>query len=205
LHSAKFFMTQSPQEDTARRFPSEFECELPKEAWREFGHSKEVRTPARQPAPPRPSPRIISFWGLVFIVALSAGLGWLAHKLERQPNDAPPLVQPTSATISSASVVHPAPSPSTSAPRAQLVTPLQVRRASLVRLPGQVLGVYQWCKLPEVWGGTSVQVRYMGTVEHFSQIPPNPTPGDTWNIAETGNTWIYCTPLGYAHPIWVDP
>jgi hypothetical protein len=45
----------------------------------------------------------------------------------------------------------------------------------------------------------------MGTKEHFSEIPPNPIPGDLWNVTETGASWIYCIPMGYSRPIWIDP
>jgi hypothetical protein len=51
-------------------------------------------------------------------------------------------------------------------------------RATLVRLPSPELGVYRWYGLPEAWGGGKVKARYLGTKEFFSQIPPNPVPGD---------------------------
>ena len=42
----------------------------------------------------------------------------------------------------------------------------------------------------------------MGTVGRFSEIPPNPVPGDLWNVTETGASWVYFTPAGYNHPAW---
>lgn len=78
-------------------------------------------------------------------------------------------------------------------------------KATLLRLPWQELGVYKWYELPDVWGGGAVWARYLGTVTRFSQIPPNPVPGDLWNVTETGNSWIYCFPHGYDHAIWIDP
>jgi hypothetical protein len=88
--------------------------------------------------------------------------------------------------------------------RAELV-PVTVKRATLLRLPSQELGVYKSYDLPAAWGGGSVWARYMGTVGRFSEIPPNPAPGDLWNVTETGAGWIYCTPAGYGHPVFIDP
>jgi hypothetical protein len=90
--------------------------------------------------------------------------------------------------------------------RAELV-PIPVKRALLMRLPTQELGVYHWYHLPDVWGGGSVWARFMGTVANFSGVPKNPTPGDMWNVTEGGSTvsWVYCTPLNYNHPVWIDP
>jgi hypothetical protein len=84
-------------------------------------------------------------------------------------------------------------------------TPAAAPRAQLVRLPSQELGVYKWYPLPPEWGGGSVLARYLGTVERFSEIPPNPIPGDLWNVTEGNASWVYCTPLNYNHPIWIDP
>ena len=78
--------------------------------------------------------------------------------------------------------------------------PVVVKRATLLRLPSQEIGVYKWYDLPSVWGGGSVWARYMGTVGRFSEIPPNPVPGDLWNVTETGAGWIYFTPAGY---VWI--
>jgi hypothetical protein len=83
--------------------------------------------------------------------------------------------------------------------------PVTVRRAALLRLPTQEIGVYKWCDLPSVWGGGRVWARYMGTVGRFPEIPLNPVPGDLWNITETGAGWIYFTPAGYSQPAWIDP
>jgi hypothetical protein len=88
--------------------------------------------------------------------------------------------------------------------RAELV-PVTVKRATLMRLPSQELGVLKWYPLPDVWGGGSVLARYCGTVERFSEIPPDPAPGDLWNVTETGAGWIYCTPAGWNHNAWIDP
>jgi hypothetical protein len=59
--------------------------------------------------------------------------------------------------------------------------------------------------LPESWGGGRVWARYMGTKGRFSEIPPNPVPGDLWNVTETGASWIYCVLIGYNHAAWIDP
>jgi hypothetical protein len=83
--------------------------------------------------------------------------------------------------------------------------PTSVKRATLLRLPGQEFGVYKWYDLPAEWGGGSVWARYVGTKERFSEIPPNPSLGDLWNVTETGASWIYCIPAGYDHAAWIDP
>jgi hypothetical protein len=64
---------------------------------------------------------------------------------------------------------------------------------------------FQWYALPEGVGGGLVKARFKGTVKHFSQIPPHAQEGDMWNVLETGNAWVYCTPAGFSHPIWIDP
>jgi hypothetical protein len=81
--------------------------------------------------------------------------------------------------------------------RAELV-PVTVKRATLLRLPTQELGVYKSYDLPAAWGGGSVWARYMGTKGRFSEIPPNAVPGDLWNITETP---VIIAPTCRAHPM----
>src|SRR4029077_4236833 len=64
---------------------------------------------------------------------------------------------------------------------------------------------FKWYALPEGVGGGLVKARFKGTLEHFSQIPPHAQEGDMWNVLKTGNAWVYCTPAGFSHPIWIDP
>ena len=111
-------------------------------------------------------------------------------------------LQPTPAPASHEPSVLPPRAPEVR--RAERV-PVTVKRATLLRLPGQELGVYKWYELPDVWGGGSVWARYMGTKGRFSEIPPDPVPGDLWNVTETGASWVYCMPAGHDHPVWIDP
>ena len=129
-----------------------------------------------------------------------------AMKALRGSSTAPATVQPNPAPIIQPTPAQPVsqPPPAVAPPKARLVS-VEAKRAILLRLPWQELGVYKWYELPNVWGGGSVLARYLGTVGRFSQIPPNPTPGDLWNVTETGASWIYCFPQGYNHAVWIDP
>jgi hypothetical protein len=202
-------MRQTQQDTTARRFSSpNFDCEMPADARTELLlRPKRLRIlvpPTPPPAPPEPKrpgwmrhPRAAAAVGLC---ALLLTVALVAMRIPTVHHEAPvvqPEPVPTAAPAPAASWEVPA-------PRAMLV-PVPVRRATLFRLPGQELGVYKWCQLPPAWGGGTVSARYMGTIERFSQIPPNPVPGDLWNITETGNSWIFCTPIGYDHAAWIDP
>ena len=135
----------------------------------------------------------------VILVALLGAVLTTLHDKPATKNSAPiqaPNAQPT-----------PAATPIVRAPevrRAQLV-PVTVKRATLLRLPTQELGVYKYYEMPAVWGGGSVWARYMGTVGRFSEIPRNSIPGDMWNVTETGASWVYCVPIGYDHEVWIDP
>jgi hypothetical protein len=204
-------MRQTQQENLARMVTSNYDCQLPPEAMDELLlRPKRARILAPPPPPPpappdragwmRRHPRAAAALGLlVGIVALIGFANWLSETPDTGH-------QPKPATLQPAPTAMPAPAgPSEApAPRAMLV-PVPVKRAALWRLPGQELGVYKWYELPLAWGGGPVWARYMGTKEHFSQIPPGPIPGDLWNVTETGNSWIFCTPIGYGHAAWIDP
>jgi hypothetical protein len=170
--------------------------------------------------------------GLFFGLAFAAILSWPAKPIAPvAPGPAPvqPVNSPVPAGQQQAPAIAPPPAVQTPvvahtpepevrraepvpAPRAELVpvpraelVPVTVKRATLQRLPSQELGVYKWYPLPLEWGGGIVKARYMGTVEQFSQIPADPVPGDMWNVIEGNASWIYCTPAGYDHAIWIDP
>jgi hypothetical protein len=194
-------MTTRQQDNTARRFdPNLFDCELPPNARAEFFSPQRPRVLVPPESPKKPSAgnprRSFGLWAwLAFALVCVALANW------KRPTAA------TTAQSPSTTQVQSTPTPalvSTPAPRAELV-PVPVRRGILYRLPWQEIGVYKWYELPAAWGGGSVWARYLGTKEYFSQIPPNPTPGDLWNVIEGNASWIYCQPLNYNHPIWIDP
>ena len=133
-------------------------------------------------------------FGLIFLISLSSS--WHPSFAARASSLVATPPQPR--------VFSTPPPPEVRVLRAELV-PVEVRRAALMRLPGQVLGEFRWYALPESVGGGEVQARFLGTVNQFSDIPKNPTPGDMWNVTETGNPWIYCIPMGGTHYQWIDP
>jgi hypothetical protein len=196
-----------PQDTTTRMSrPDEFDCQLPQDVLRELRKPRRARILAPPPPPPPPAPPDRAGWmrhpragtalgtcALLLIVALAGLANWLSKTPETGHQPKPATLQPA-----------PAASSEVPAPRAVLV-PLTVKRAALWRLPGQKLGVYKWYELPLAWGGGTVRARYMGTKEHFSQMPPNPIPGDLWNVVEGNASWVYCTPAGYDHNAWIDP
>jgi hypothetical protein len=158
--------------------------------------------PPHTPQPLSQHPWAAAALGLCGLLVVVAIASWLAKAPQtgQAPKPAALQSEPTATLAQAPAASEEVPA----APRAVLV-PVPVRRAALFRLPGQELGVYQSYQLPVAWGGGSVWARYMGTVEHFSQIPPGPVPGDLWNVIETENSWIFCTPIGYDHAMWIDP
>jgi hypothetical protein len=198
-------MNQPLQDFSAR---TRFDTTLPEDARAEFFRPKRPRifvAPSPPPKLARSAANQAIRWLLVllFLVVLGMLVSWFAKAPTSHPLTTQPQSTPTSITTS--------PSANLAAPRAQLVSrptqliPTPVRRAILYRLPSQTLGVYKWYPLPAEWGGGTVWARYMGTKEHFSQIPRAPMQGDLWNVTEGNASWIYCTPAGYTHPIWIDP
>jgi hypothetical protein len=53
--------------------------------------------------------------------------------------------------------------------------------------------------------GRQMVVRYMGTVGHFSQLPVNPQWADMYKVTESGHSWVWCLPSGFAASASVDP
>jgi hypothetical protein len=54
--------------------------------------------------------------------------------------------------------------------------------------------------------GQRVMTTFKGYAMRFSDLPPYPTPGDMYVVAEgPGAFWIWATPAGFSHPAWVDP
>jgi hypothetical protein len=173
---------------------------------------------------------MLGICGLFFVIALCAVLNWSTAAPTRVASGplSPPLGEPTPVMVTPAPApaasavpggVQPAPPLAVRAPdpevrRAELVPvpvrraeliPVTVRRAGLWRLPAQELGVYKYYPVPDEFGGGAVWARFMGTVANFSDIPKSAVPGDVWNVADSGTTWILCTPPGYTHAIWLDP
>jgi hypothetical protein len=182
----------------AKIFSPDFDCELPPDVRAEFYRPKRPRI-LLPPSPPKSPARGNSgrSWALVvllFALALVALASWFTKPPSSHPVTPQPVFRPTPAPA----ILEKA------APRAQLV-PVPVRRATLYRLPTQELGVYKWYELPAEWGSGSVWARYMGTREHFPQIPRASVPGDMWNVMSPSASWILCTPSGYTHPRWIDP
>ena len=222
--------TPSPRFST-----TDFDCELPDDAREELsprrakilGGGPGQRPPVAQHAP---SPWREYFWAIILLAALVTFIALCSNgTYQVSPQVATPaatpaapsaLVRPTAPVATPIIPTTPrgpaipttpevrraelVPAPMAPVRRAELV-PVPVHRATLWRLPSQPIGVYAQYPLPDVWGGGSVWARYMGTVERFSQIPPNPIPGDLWNVVETGASWIYCVPTGYSHAAWIDP
>ncbi len=202
---------------------SAFESTLPPEALEELrGRSSRRPPPPLTPVTPVKSVPPARDWrgsalailGIALVAAVI--VSQLAHQPARQvaapiaiaATPAPPLrvPAPSAPWPTPPSVVEVRRALPVPVPRAELV-PITVRRAALMRLPSQELGVYQYYHLPVEWGGGSVLARFMGTVANFSDIPKDPTPGDMWNVLEGGSTvsWVYCTPAGYSHPVFIDP
>jgi hypothetical protein len=207
-----FELVRGPKVPPTPRSGAGFDCELPEDALHELRRPKRrILLPPIPPtkrswldyAPSWPSAAMLGICGLFFAIALAAIASWSANKQVKSDSPAPTLVQPTPAIVPTPAPVQ-QPRTTVPTPRTRLAS-VRVRRATLYRLPSQEVGVYKWYRLPEEWGGGAVFARYMGTKERFSQIPPNPVPGDMWNVTETQNSWVYCFPLGYSHPIWVDP
>jgi hypothetical protein len=219
-------MPQQHQENSARTL---FDTVLPEDARVEFFRPTRERIPVYPPPPQKPpAPDSARFWwhpaagwllALVAVVAVVA-ISWpSSEKRAKAQQESAQASREAEAKArqalkalrspSPAPVVQPAPMPAQPVSRPPVEQTRLVRapapRATLLRLPAQELGVYKWYGLPAEWMGGSVWARYCGTVEHFSQIPPNPVPGDLWNVIETGASWIYCVPIGYNHPIWIDP
>jgi hypothetical protein len=188
-------MNQPQQGGTARRFSSDFDCELPPNPRADFYRPRRPQI-LLPPKPPKKrswldSGRSVALFALLIVLALVAVASWSS----KSPNYHPPTTTQSTPTPAPASPL---------APRAQLVYK-PVRRATLYRLPCQEVGAYKWYELPSQWGGGSVWGRYLGTKEHFSEIPLGPVPGDMWNVTSPSASWIYCNPAGYPHPIWIDP
>jgi hypothetical protein len=197
---------------TTPRHSAGYECVLPLDARSELTRPHKAAAPpppppvvqVKQKSPP-PSPRYIRGVINIVVVALflvAALIGALSrHNSASTPT---PISTPTPAPALD-KVGESQPSVQTPAVRRAEVVPVTVRRATLLRLPTQELGVYKWYPLPDAWGGGRVWARFMGTKGRFSEIPPNPVPGDLWNVTETGASWIYCVPIGYNHAAWIDP
>jgi hypothetical protein len=208
-------MRYETQDFSAR---TRYDTVLPEEAY------AELRRPKRpvilgQPVYQQPEHSGILKWVVGFALCVIILAGMLVNYSVQRNTQATLKAIPTVVPKESAPIIQPTPVPVkpavqppieqtrlviAPAPKAQLV-PVPVRRATLYRLPSQELGIYKWYELPVQWGGGSVWARYMGTKEHFSQIPRGPIPGDLWNVTEGNASWIFCTPIGYNHPIWIDP
>ncbi len=201
----------------AARYQPEFDCPLPDGVCRELIGKRRPQPPVKTLQRPQSAWRSVLHllaWlaAPVALVALLAAFmtasGWRpttrgSLKAQRIAQAA---LDRTAVAMSTPSIATPA-APVVLTPevrRAQPV-PVTVKRATLLRLPTQELGIYKWYAMPAVWGGGSVWARYCGTVGRFSEIPPNPVPGDMWNVTETNAGWIYCTPVGYDHAAWIDP
>ncbi len=211
---------QSPRFSTSG---SGFDCEPPPGVWDELLRRKAHRPPPPPPVTPvKPAPPARD-WRSTALAVLGVALvavvivSQLAHQSSQQAaapiaaaSPAPPL------RVSVPSAPWPAPPPAVEVrralpvpvPRAELV-PITVRRAALMRLPSQELGVYQYYHLPVEWGGGSVLARFMGTVANFSDIPKDPTPGDMWNVLEGGSTvslgFTGQPQQGTVIPVFIDP
>jgi hypothetical protein len=208
-------MHTTPRETSSRkasplpgeRHRSGFESTLPLWALEEILRRRGAKAPRQQYIPPWLQ-SILTLVGIIsapiLLVAVGAGL-MVALTPRPVPARTPP--PPTQTPVAQSLKSHVVPSPIRREPevrRAELV-PVPVHRAALRRLPSQELGVYKWYDLPESWGDGRVWARFMGTKGRFSEIPPNPVPGDLWNVTETGASWIYCVPTGYNHAAWIDP
>jgi hypothetical protein len=199
------------------RYQPGYDCPLPDDALREFLGRRRPQPAVKALQRPQSAwKRVLCALALLFpiaFIALLTYLGW--HSTTRRH----PLLEQTFPPMSQSpapQVGAPAPITIVEVRRAQLVPitvrraefvkgPPVVKRASLMKSPAAGLGVYQYYALPESVGGGEVLARFLGTVARFSDIPPDPAPGDMWNVAETGTSWIYCIPLGGNHLQWIDP
>lgn len=154
-----------------------FESALP----RTFFSPKAVTKPAKQ-----------TDWRAVAVTAiLTTGFVVIATHQEPISRSAAPLPVSTPQPV-------PTLAPAERAPRAQLVGPT-VRRAEFVNYP---IGFVGPVTMPD---GSQTQIRYMGNVPSFGQLPRAPHLADMYGVTQSGHSWIWMMPAGFARPAWVDP
>jgi hypothetical protein len=131
-------------------------------------------------------------WAVILLVlTVLVGIGGLFYSLG-------PLDDPLKPQISSEPIAHVSAQEPARPPRATLVA---MPRAHETEAP--VIGDHYSCHLPD---GQLVDTVYQGRVEHFSELPLKPAPGDMHYVDEgKPGYWIWATPLGFKAPAWVDP
>jgi hypothetical protein len=156
-------------------------------------------------------------------IAVLGGFLWAIQTVGRNAASTLPASIPAPPVATRGTTQPPVRSPIVEVRRA-LPVPITVKRAlvmrfplvhteplaqvSMVTMPLQASGDYQWYALPEAYGGGSVYARFCGTVGRFSDIPKNAQLGDMWNVTEFGTTtsWILCRPPRYGGgTVWLDP
>lgn len=192
----------SPKMNTVQ---SRFECSIPREQW--------YFPPAPPKVPKKPAFDSTDWRALGITAILAATFVATVQIIHQQPPTAQPVAPPMQQPVALAPTPVPTPVPELSAVlpeppvrRAELATPVyraelvlpEVRRAEYVGIP---VGWQGRVNMPD----GHFNVRYMGQVESFDQLPKNPSLGEMWGVAESGHAWVWYLANGFTKPAWVDP
>ena len=189
-----------------------FDCQPPPGVIEELlGRKQRQRVKPPQESPPR-VPRwqpLLTFIGTlcwpILSVAAFGGLMIVIETIGRHGAMVPARSVVTTPAPSVA--VTPMPQPHVSSPtrtppvvtvrRAEPV-PITVRRAELLSVP---IGT----TAPIILEGQVIVVTYRGSVPTFDQLPRDPALGDMWHVSESLHDWVFCLPVGFTAPSWLDP